>query len=98
MEYGALGGIVSGSGPTIAFLVADNEAALDLAVALTASGVASSVKRATGRSRAPTPDAGAAPVPLGPRRRDAQRPGAPAEAAVARAPADRPGGARRQPA
>ena len=48
MECGALGGVVSGSGPTVAFLVADNEAALDLAVALTASGVSSSVKRATG--------------------------------------------------
>ena len=36
MEYGALGGIVSGSGPTTAFLVEDNEAGIDLAVALTA--------------------------------------------------------------
>lgn len=48
LEYGALGGIVSGSGPTVAFLVSDNEHALDLAVALTASGVAPSVKRAIG--------------------------------------------------
>jgi 4-diphosphocytidyl-2-C-methyl-D-erythritol kinase len=39
MEYGALGGIVSGSGPTTAFLVENNEAGIDLAVALTASGV-----------------------------------------------------------
>ena len=38
MEYGALGGVVSGSGPTIAFLVEDNEAGIDLAVALTARG------------------------------------------------------------
>ena len=53
MEYGALGGVVSGSGPTVAFLVSDNEHALDLAVALTASGVASSVKRATGPVAAP---------------------------------------------
>ena len=37
-EYGALGGIVSGSGPTVAFLARDAEHALDLAVALTASG------------------------------------------------------------
>ena len=47
-EYGALGGIVSGSGPTVAFLVSDEEAGLDLAVALTASGVVGSVARATG--------------------------------------------------
>lgn len=48
MEYGALGGIVSGSGPTVAFLVSDIERGLDLAVALTASGVAAMVKRAIG--------------------------------------------------
>jgi len=48
MEYGALAGIVSGSGPTVAFLVEDNEAGLDLAVALTASGVARDVRRASG--------------------------------------------------
>jgi 4-diphosphocytidyl-2-C-methyl-D-erythritol kinase len=47
-EYGALGALVSGSGPTVAFLVADEEAGLDLAVALTASGVVGSVARATG--------------------------------------------------
>jgi 4-diphosphocytidyl-2-C-methyl-D-erythritol kinase len=40
--------VVSGSGPTCAFLVADEEAALDVAVALTASGVCRTVKRATG--------------------------------------------------
>ena len=48
MEYGALGGIVSGSGPTCAFLVEDNEAGIDLAVALTASGVVRDVRRANG--------------------------------------------------
>lgn len=48
MEYGALGGIVSGSGPTVAFLVEDNEAGIDLAVALTASGVVRDVRRASG--------------------------------------------------
>jgi 4-diphosphocytidyl-2-C-methyl-D-erythritol kinase len=48
IEYGALGGIVSGSGPTVAFLVADTERGLDLAVALTASGTVSVVKRAVG--------------------------------------------------
>ena len=73
MEYGALGGVVSGSGPTVAFLVADNEAALDLAVALTASGVASSVKRATGPvAGAHVLSAGAAlGAPSGPSRRGA---------------------------
>lgn len=48
IEYGALGGIVSGSGPTVAFLVSDTEHGLDLAVALTASGTALVVKRAVG--------------------------------------------------
>ena len=47
-EYGALGALVSGSGPTVAFLVADEEAGLDLAVALTSSGVVGSVARAYG--------------------------------------------------
>jgi 4-diphosphocytidyl-2-C-methyl-D-erythritol kinase len=47
-DYGALGALVSGSGPTVAFLVADEEAGLDLAVALTASGVVGSVARASG--------------------------------------------------
>ena len=47
-EYGALGSIVSGSGPTVAFLVADEEQGLDLAVALTSSGVVGSVARAYG--------------------------------------------------
>ena len=47
-EYGALGSIVSGSGPTVAFLVSDEDHALDLAVALTASGVVGSVTRVTG--------------------------------------------------
>lgn len=48
LEYGALGGVVSGSGPTVAFLVDGAEGSLDLAVALTASGVAHEVKRAVG--------------------------------------------------
>ncbi|GGL34888.1 4-(cytidine 5'-diphospho)-2-C-methyl-D-erythritol kinase [Phycicoccus endophyticus] len=48
MEYGALGGVVSGSGPTVAFLVENNEAGIDLAVALTASGVVRDVRRASG--------------------------------------------------
>ena len=56
-EYGALGALVSGAGPTVAFLVADEEAGLDLAVALTASGVVGSVARAYG------PVAGAKVIP-----------------------------------
>lgn len=47
-EYGALGSIVSGSGPTVAFLVSDEDHALDLAVALTSSGVVGSVTRVSG--------------------------------------------------
>ena len=47
-DYGALGAIVYGSGPTVAFLVADEDSGLDLAVALTASGVVGSVARAHG--------------------------------------------------
>lgn len=48
LEFGALGGVVSGSGPTVAFLVRDHEHALDLSVALTASGACQVVKRAHG--------------------------------------------------
>ena len=48
IDYGALGGIVSGSGPTVAFLVSDEEHAMDLTVALSASGVVSSIARAVG--------------------------------------------------
>ena len=48
LDYGALGGIVSGSGPTVAFLVKDDEHAMDLTVALSGSGVVSSVVRASG--------------------------------------------------
>ena len=48
MDYGALGGIVSGSGPTVAFLAEDEDHALDLVVALTSSGVVGSVVRASG--------------------------------------------------
>lgn len=51
MDNGALGGVVSGSGPTVAFLVSGTESSLDLAVALTALGVAPSVKRAVGPVR-----------------------------------------------
>jgi 4-diphosphocytidyl-2-C-methyl-D-erythritol kinase len=47
-EHGALGGVVSGSGPTVALLARDTEHAIDLAVALSATGVAKTVKRAHG--------------------------------------------------
>lgn len=47
-EHGALGSLVSGSGPTCAFLVADEESALELAVALSASGLCRAVRRAVG--------------------------------------------------
>ena len=47
-EYGALGGVVSGSGPTCAFLARDDAHAVDLAVAFSASGVCRTVKRAIG--------------------------------------------------
>jgi 4-diphosphocytidyl-2-C-methyl-D-erythritol kinase len=47
-EFGALGGVVSGSGPTCAFLARDDEHSVDLAVAFTASGVCRTVKRAHG--------------------------------------------------
>jgi 4-diphosphocytidyl-2-C-methyl-D-erythritol kinase len=47
-EYGALGAIVSGSGPTCAFLARDAAHAGDLAVALTGAGVCRAVARASG--------------------------------------------------
>lgn len=47
-EAGALAGIVSGSGPTCAFLAVDAAAAVDLAVALSSSGTCRTVRRAHG--------------------------------------------------
>ncbi len=47
-EFGALGSIVSGSGPTCLFLASDAAHAIDLAVALSSSGLCRSVQRATG--------------------------------------------------
>ena len=46
-EYGALGMLVSGSGPTCAFLVSDEGRALDLTVALTSTGACRTALRAT---------------------------------------------------
>lgn len=47
-EHGALGAIVSGSGPTCAFLAADADAARDLAVAVTGAGVCRAVVQVSG--------------------------------------------------
>jgi 4-diphosphocytidyl-2-C-methyl-D-erythritol kinase len=48
LEYGALGAMISGSGPTCAFLVATESAAVDLTVALSSDGLCRGVRRATG--------------------------------------------------
>lgn len=48
LDLGALGGIVSGSGPTCAFLATDREHALDLAAGLTSVPRVRSVRYATG--------------------------------------------------
>ena len=47
-DLGALGGLVSGSGPTCALLARDEEHALDIAVGLSAAGVCRTVRRASG--------------------------------------------------
>jgi 4-diphosphocytidyl-2-C-methyl-D-erythritol kinase len=47
-EFGALGAVVSGSGPTCAFLAADARRARDLAVSLTGAGVCRAVAQVTG--------------------------------------------------
>jgi 4-diphosphocytidyl-2-C-methyl-D-erythritol kinase len=47
-EFGALGALVSGSGPTCFFLARDVSHATDLAVALSGAGVCRSVARTTG--------------------------------------------------
>jgi 4-diphosphocytidyl-2-C-methyl-D-erythritol kinase len=48
VEFGALGGIVSGSGPTVAFLTESHEASLDLSVSLAASDLCRDIRRARG--------------------------------------------------
>jgi 4-diphosphocytidyl-2-C-methyl-D-erythritol kinase len=48
LELGALGALVSGSGPTCVFLAANAKRALDLAVSLSGAGVCRSVARVTG--------------------------------------------------
>jgi 4-diphosphocytidyl-2-C-methyl-D-erythritol kinase len=47
-EFGALGALVSGSGPTCFFLARDERHATDLAVALSSAGVSRAVATATG--------------------------------------------------
>lgn len=47
-EFGALGGIVSGSGPTCAFLAGGAEQAKELALALSGAGVCRAVAQVTG--------------------------------------------------
>jgi 4-diphosphocytidyl-2-C-methyl-D-erythritol kinase len=58
-EHGALGGIVSGSGPTCAFLARDGAHARDLAVALAGAGVCRTVASVAG----PAPGATVISVP-----------------------------------
>ncbi|WP_018158229.1 4-(cytidine 5'-diphospho)-2-C-methyl-D-erythritol kinase [Demetria terragena] len=48
LEHGALATIVSGSGPTVAFLARDRTAAIDLMVALSADGLGDEVVHARG--------------------------------------------------
>ncbi len=48
LELGAVGAVVSGSGPTIAFLAADEDAAVQLAVELSSLGLFRAVRRAVG--------------------------------------------------
>jgi 4-diphosphocytidyl-2-C-methyl-D-erythritol kinase len=47
-EAGALGALVSGSGPTVVFLARSPEHSIDIAVALSATGTCRTVKRANG--------------------------------------------------
>lgn len=48
LDLGARGGLVSGSGPTVAFLVGSQAEALDLSMGLAARGPAGDILRATG--------------------------------------------------
>ena len=58
IELGALGAIVSGSGPTCAYLAKNARHARDLAVALTGAGVCRTVAHVSG----PAPGASVTPV------------------------------------
>lgn len=59
-EAGALAGIVSGSGPTCAFLCASAPAAVDVGMALSGAGVCRAVRVASG----PVPGARVVPAPM----------------------------------
>lgn len=59
VDVGALAGIVSGSGPTVAFLAASQERAVDVAVGLSGTGLVASVHPASG----PAPGARVIPTP-----------------------------------
>lgn len=48
LDLGALGAIISGSGPTCAFLAANEEAAVNLSVKLSGEGICRAVRRVTG--------------------------------------------------
>lgn len=48
MDAGALGGVVSGSGPTVALLAANESSAVDLSVRLSSAGVGRLVRRVAG--------------------------------------------------
>lgn len=47
-DFGAIGAMVSGSGPTCVFLAKDHDQALDIAVGLSGSGLCDSVRHASG--------------------------------------------------
>jgi 4-diphosphocytidyl-2-C-methyl-D-erythritol kinase len=73
LDLGARGGVVSGSGPTVAFLVGSQAEAMDLSVGLAANGPAGDIVRALGpvpgaqllhQPRTPTPESHR-PGPLG---------------------------------
>lgn len=48
LAHGAVGGLVSGSGPTVALLAADETSAVDLSTALSGEGVCRTVRRVAG--------------------------------------------------
>jgi len=48
LDYGALGAVVSGSGPTVAFLTGSEAKAIELSVALSSEGICRTVRRVIG--------------------------------------------------
>lgn len=65
-ELGAVGAIVSGSGPTCAFLAAGATESIELAASLAGMGVARAVRRAAGPAAGARVVAGAGTAPVGP--------------------------------